>query len=203
VRHLVTQILRPAAELASQGKSPVLLRPARICICLFMFWSAESFQLSISLCASYPSEAIAHSSQVLEDERLVKADTEKAAELAAVEAAEVHDRPLCPRSRAELSPCCIDAGLQAQAASITADNPAQLPDVASRSERSCPCTRQAERMRAAVAARLARRPPKAEPAAAPVEREDDDGDEEVTDATFDERMRAKVPHWILHARACK
>ena len=52
-------------------------------------------------------------------------------------------------------------------------------------------------MRAAVAARLARRPPKAEAAAAPVEREDDDGDEEVTDATFDERMRAKVLLLIL------
>lgn len=48
-------------------------------------------------------------------------------------------------------------------------------------------------MRAAVAARLARRPPKPEAAAAPMHREDDDGDEEVTDATFDERMRAKVP----------
>ena len=52
-------------------------------------------------------------------------------------------------------------------------------------------------MRAAVAARLARRPPKAEPAAAPVAREEDDGDEVVTDATFDERMRAKVLQCIV------
>jgi len=53
-------------------------------------------------------------------------------------------------------------------------------------------------MRAAVAARLARRPPQAEAAAAPVEREDDDGDEEITDATFDERMRAKVLLLMLY-----
>ena len=49
-------------------------------------------------------------------------------------------------------------------------------------------------MRAAVAARLARRPPAQEAAAPPaaVDRDDDVDNEEVTDATFDERMRAKV-----------
>ena len=47
-------------------------------------------------------------------------------------------------------------------------------------------------MRAAVAARLARRPPKVEAAAAPVGRDEDGDEEEVTDATFEERMRAKV-----------
>ena len=49
-------------------------------------------------------------------------------------------------------------------------------------------------MRAAVAARLARRPPRQEAAVpmAAVDRDDDADDEEVTDATFDERMRAKV-----------
>ena len=57
-------------------------------------------------------------------------------------------------------------------------------------------------MRAAVAARLARRPPKPEAAAAPVERGSVDGDEEVTDATFDERMRAKVPWHESLLRLC-
>ena len=42
--------------------------------------------------------------QVLEDERLVKADTEKAAELAAAEAAEVQLFPLL-RSTPKLSSC--------------------------------------------------------------------------------------------------
>jgi len=42
--------------------------------------------------SAVPAVLLVYASQVLEDERLVKADTEKAAELAAVEAAEVRGR---------------------------------------------------------------------------------------------------------------